>query len=321
MSTFVCDCGKNTAHFYDTATDNYGVISHDEMVSLSIPGIQHGDLVVIEDAHLRSREKKSLAQPFSFDQLVKLKQNSNAMGISIRLFPQQSTPKARTLAGYTSEDKTDEVDVVSIANYLQKHPHILNTLKHFTPKTLKDFQAEIEPVWKDKADLNDDVNEARNVQYSEDKVNDWIQQNLRRIYDALDDECRDMLTLKLSYAGGPRERMSKVQSPSRLYTVVATLMRPDGSLRLRSGVGKLPFWKYVKEHYFAITPYHQKGGVVASNIKHHWRRSCTEVKGGKNDLMTEDYEVFRQARAAFDKKLQKIFNVIRQMIVSDFAAA
>ena len=41
MSTFVCDCGKNTAHFYDTATDNYGVISHDEMVSLSIPGIQN----------------------------------------------------------------------------------------------------------------------------------------------------------------------------------------------------------------------------------------------------------------------------------------
>ena len=107
---------------------------------------------------------------------------------------------------------------------------------------------------------------------------------------------------------------------SRIYTIVATLMRPDGSLRLRSDVQKLPYWKYVKENYFAMTPYHMKGGVAASNIKFHMRSHCVAERVSAANISDDNHEAFRQARTDFDKKLQHIWNTIRAMIVSQYGS-
>ena len=52
----------------------------------------------------------TLAQPFDYDQLEELKRIADEKGVTILLFPQKSTPKARKLAGIEADAKTDEVD-------------------------------------------------------------------------------------------------------------------------------------------------------------------------------------------------------------------
>jgi hypothetical protein len=243
-----------------------------------------------------------------------LKARADDMGIQIKLFPQKVTPLARSLACFDNKD--DIADVTAIAEYLKVSPKAIATLKSFKPMRLEDYKSSRISKWEDRQELTDDVNAARNLGYQGDAVADWIQQNLGNIYNQLDPDLRDLLEMKLVYKGKPKEYISF--SSSRLYTVVATLMRPDGSLRLRSDVQKLPYWKYAKEVYFAMTPYHMRGGVVASNVKHHWRRAASEFRkvSKKNPLLVSELAEFRQARSEFDKKLRRLWNTIRNLITN-----
>jgi len=119
----------------------------------------------------------------------------------------------------------------------------------------------------------------------------------------------------LVYAGKANERVKL--NRGRLYTLVATLLLPNGELRLRSDVQKPPYWKYVREAYFAMTPYHMKGGVTASNVKWHWLRSLSTFRKvtAADPITVEERDEFVQARAAFNKKLRKIWRILREMIV------
>ena len=41
----------------------------------------------------------------------------------------------------------------------------------------------------------------------------------------------------------------KVLVPNRIYTLVHSILRPNGDLRFRPDVEKVPNWKYIKAHY------------------------------------------------------------------------
>lgn len=314
----ILDVGKNEAHFFNVKTEETGSIKLEDLVELNIPGIDGVNQIVIEDAHLRSRERNSLAQPFDYDQLIQLKINAEAKGINIKLFPQMSTPKARMLCGIT--EKNDINDVTAIGNYIIKYPRIINSLKNFNPKTLDEFRTLNKCKWKDREQLTKDVNGARNLGYEGDEVSAFIDDNVRYLYENLDDVHREMLGLTVKFAGKPKEYVSCTRN--RLYTVVSTLMKPDGSLRLRSDVQKLPYWRYVKETYFGMTPYHMNAGVVASNVKHHWRRALSTFRKttSANPLLPEEHEDFVTARTEFDKKLRHIFNTIRALVLQQQAS-
>lgn len=311
---YVLDCGKCSAHFICTDTDETGFMSHEDLLNLQLPRLMPGDSIVIEEAHLRSRERNSLAQPFTYEQLLQLKQKADGLFVTIKMFPQKVTPKARTLAGVA--EKNDINDVTAIWNYLQLNSNALSTLKLFSPVAVDDYRQRNGAKWKDRQELSEDVNAARNLGYEGDAIASWITSNLHQLYSSLDDELRELLDMKLINKGRKNERIS--YSANRLYTVVATLLRPDGSLRLRSDVQKVPYWKYAKDAYFAMTPYHMRGGVVASNVKHHWRRAASDFRKCSKDrpLQANELAEFRTARAAFDKKLRRLWNILRHQVVN-----
>lgn len=321
MSIFILDCGSRGGTFYFDVDNNIAKeLPNDDVININIPNIKSGDILVIEDAHIRTREKLSLAQPFSYQQLCSFKANAEKNGVSIKLFPQMSTPKARDFAG--GVDKNDINDVQAIAAYLTARPSILSTLKKLKPKILDEYRKENEGNWKDKDELSTDINAARNFKYGDpkegdytDAIIDWVNTNIKLIYETLTDDQLEMLQFKVVYKGKPKERID--YNRGRMYTIVATLIKADGGLRLRSDVGKLPYWKYVKEHYFGMTPYHMKGGVAASNVKYHWRRHASGYAKTKrsNIIASGRYDDFTDARSQFDKDLRKLWNVFRGLVL------
>ena len=141
MNLFTLDVGQGKFHAYDSGNDIfYGKLPEQDLINLSIPGLKKGDSIVIECAHVRESHRYTLAQPFNFDQLTQLKENAKEKGITIRLFPQKSTPKTRKLAGVEASDKTDEVDTKAIAHFLLKDRSAFYALKEFVPTRLTDFQ-------------------------------------------------------------------------------------------------------------------------------------------------------------------------------------
>ncbi len=318
---FVIDCGANGGtFFYDAQSDTSAQIPNEDVINLNIPNLQSGDLICIEDAHVRTREKLSLAQPFSFEQLCQFKQNAVERGVTIKLFPQMSTPKARDFAG--GLEKTDENDIRSIACYLQARPSIIPTLKNFEPVSLEEYRSTREKAWNDKDGLSTDINTARNFGYGcpkagdyTDAVTEWIDEHIQAIYNNLSEAQREMVSMVVKFKGKANERID--YNRTRLYTLVATLIRADGGLRLRSDVMKLPFWKYVKEHYFGMTPYHMKGGVAASNVKYHWRRHASGFARTKRTDVIADgrYQEFSDARGQFDKDLRDLWNLFRGLVL------
>ena len=74
-------------------------------------------------------------------------------------------------------------------------------------------------------------------------------------------------------------------------------------------------------------PYHMNQGVIASNYKHWMRRAVSEYAfPDKKSALTSDFQVgmpyeeyfkLKEARTKVDKMTQKIWYVLRKMIVED----
>ena len=101
---FTADVGGGRLHIYDSSRDIAHLkLDQYSLIKLDIDGLERGDVIVIEDAHLRERVVdggKSLAHAFYMDELIELYQNAKKFGITILLFPHKKTPRVRRLAGY-----------------------------------------------------------------------------------------------------------------------------------------------------------------------------------------------------------------------------
>jgi hypothetical protein len=320
MTLFVADCGRSTSHIWNDHTKTYHEIPHQDFLNLNIPGFSYGDSLVIEEVHLRPREKNSLAQPFSFFDLLELHALATHQGVTIKLFPNEVTPKARALAGFT--EKNDQIDVESIANYLSVFDWAYDQLKLFNPISTKDHQERHQFIWHDRNELSHDVNCARNIGYGfddklggADAVTNWINAHKHVLYERLGPELAAAVGI-LKYAR--KDGYKKLDKPSRLYSIVVTLLRPDGQLRLRSDINQLPHWKHAKQYYFCLTPYHRRGGVIASNYKHHMRPSISGFTGKTTALTAAEWNTLSAARAYADKQLQIVWNTVRQLLVEEY---
>lgn len=309
---FVVDFGKSSAHYTHAGAN--GVITHEAFLNAQLPGIKAGDVLIVEDAHMRPRNSHSLAQPFEYEQLVRIKQTYADLGVEIKVFPQKVTPLARTL--YGADDKNDLNDILSIEAYLSLSPRAYAALKTFNPVRYEEFQQGNSHKWADRTQLTNDVNLARNLEYKGDAASKWVEDNIVELYSLLDEDARKLLDMRIVNKGKVNERVG--YNVSRLVTVVLTILKPNGELRLRSDIGKPAYWKYAKEVYFGMTPYHMSAGVTASNVKHHWRRASSSFrKTTKADpIRISELEEFRSARSEFDKTLRTIWRTIRQMILS-----
>ena len=334
MNIFTADIGQGKAHFYDSGTDTfYGKRNDIELIDINIPGIKSGDCLVVEDAHLRESHKNTLAQPYSFQQLTQLQLNAKQRGIEVLVFPQKSTPKARKLAGYDSDSKTDEADTKAIANFLLNDKEAFRCLKVFLPKKLEEYQKSNQHIFEYIQQANEDINPAKSSEYGfgsieyEDEVSKWIKKYAVKggmtveghvpsicQYLNYDEECLEAIGIEFDKKGN----LKTIKTPNRIYTIVNSILRPNGELRLRPDNQKPPLWKFVKANYFGCKPFHMNQGVAASNYKHWMRRSVSEYKDKFEVGMSYDeYFALKKARAKVDKITQKIWYALRKMIVED----
>ena len=341
MNLFTADVGQGKVHIYDSGNDIFhSKLPEETLINLNIEGLKKGDCLVVECAHVREAHRFTMAQPFNFNQLTQLKENAEEKGIVLRLFPQKSTPKARKLAGLGEKDKSDEADTKAIANFLLKDRSAFYALKEFVPIRLTDFQEKNDSVFDYIQLCNEDINPAKTSGYGfdkkknpdyEDAVSKWITTYLVNIVAELGDE-------ELVSALGIKKHKKKgyiVDKENRIYTLVHSILRPNGELRFRPDRENLPIedkykvpnWKYIKAHYLGCKPYHMNQGVAASNYKHWMRRAVSEYAyPGKKSSHTTDFQVgmsfeelakLKKARTKVDKMTQKIWYVLRKMIVED----
>ena len=334
MNLFTADVGQGKVHVYDSGNDKFhGKLPEENLINLCIPELKKGDTLVIECAHLRESHRLTLSQPYNFKQLKELRKNADKMGVDIKLFPQKSTPKTRKLYGVDpdSKNKTDEIDTRSIASFLLRDQNAFRSLKNFIPTKLEDFQKKNQYIFDYIKQSNEDINIAKTCEYGfskkndyEDKVSEWIKKYALRITEYLngDIELINVIGLKFDKKGNV-----KVAVPNRTYTLVHSILRPNGELRLRPDIGKVPNWKYIKAHYLGCKPYHMNQGVAASNYKHWLRRAVSDYDyPNKKSANSTDFQVsmsldelfkLKQARTKVDKMTQKIWYALRKMIVED----
>ena len=331
MTIFTADVGQGKVHVYDSGNDLfYGKLPQESLINLNIPGLKRGDNLVVECAHLREAHRFTLAQPFDYDQLEELKRIADEKGVTILLFPQKSTPKARKLLGVEADAKTDEADTKAIAQFLLNDQNAFNALKEFFPKKLDYFKSEISSTVEYIQECNVDINPAKSSEYGfgkidyEDEVSKWIKKYALKLVEYLDGDMELIHAIGLEFDSKGK---IKVKTANRIYTLVHSILRPNGDLRFRPDVGKVPNWKYIKAHYLGCKPYHMNQGVAASNYKHWMRRAVSEYAyPGKKSANTTDFQVgmsyeelakLKKARTKVDKMTQKIWYALRKMIVED----
>ena len=350
MNLFASDIGEGKLHVYDSGNNTFhGKLPKDDLIALNIPKLKSGDTLVVECAHLREAHARTMAQAYSYDELIELKKNADRMGVVIKLFPQKSTPKARKLAGVEADAKTDEVDTKAIASFLLKDHNAYSSLKTFIPTKMKDFQEKSQNIVDYIQEANDDINPAKSsgygldpkIDYYEDEVSKWIKKYTvdggstvfgytSTIVDYLEKEYPkdyEELTLALGLSVDKKTGKLKIENENRIYTLTTTILRPDGSLRLRKDNGLPAYWQYDKAHLLGCKPYHMNQGVIASNYKHWMRRAVSEYAfPDKKSALTSDFQVgmpyeeyfkLKEARTKVDKMTQKIWYVLRKMIVED----
>ena len=356
---FSYDIGKSTMFVFDSSKPivirkkgekkdariyNPHEYSKEDFINLNIHGLEDGDVMIGEDAHMRESHKQTTAQPFSFKELVSFDKNTRSRNITTRLFPHHSTPKARLLTGH--EDKGDAVDAISIAQFVKLDTNVFKTLKHFKPTRMENYQNDNKHIHEYITDANETINEARGFEYGFGKYefNDAITEFVKKyhvpsntvfgyqpsILSYLDNDL-DLLNF-IGLAVNKRGRYI-VENKTRIYTFLASFLQPDGSLRERLDGNGFPHWKFVFAHYFGCKPHHKNQGVAASNYKWHWRIAASGYRhpdkfveesgvGMKSpdirlNMSLEEYEKFKRARKECDKKLQKAWTAIRKMIVED----
>ena len=332
MNLFTADVGQGKVHVYDSGNDIFhGKLPEENLINLNIEGLQEGDTLVVEDSHLRESHRFTMAQPYNFDQLTQLKENAKEKGITLLLFPQKSTPKTRKLAGLGENDKTDEADTKAIANFLLKDRSAFYALKEFVPTRLTDFQEKNNSIFDYIQQCNEDINPAKTSGYGfdkkipyEDEISKWIENWKIKLTEYLDGDIELIEAIGLKYL---KDGTLKVEVPNRIYTLVHSILRPDGTLRVRPDIGLVPNWRYIKAHYLGCKPYHMKQGVAASNYKHWMRRAVSDYAyPGKKSGNSSDFQIgmsfeelseLKKARTKVDKMTQKIWYALRKMIIED----
>ena len=330
----VCDIGKKHVIVFCPKEREHHTISTEDFKYLNVPNLYDEMAIVIEDAHLRSQEENSLAQTYQIDELKEFKKTADSRNIEVLCFPQKVTPKTRKIASLEFPnliDKTDYNDTESISYYLEKFPHVFDSLKSFKPITLAEHEKSTKHIYNDRDALTEDSNEARNNNYGiktdyEDAIVRWLKKWSIKLATQLPDDVREFAGLECNSKKNALKNDPQKYSSDKfkfLYGVVNTILQPNGELRLRSDNNLPAYWKYAKEVYFGITPYHMKAGVTASNYKYHKRKAGSVCKKSmsleskKAIQCVDDVYDIREARNESDKKLRTLWRTIREMIVEN----
>jgi hypothetical protein len=221
-----------------------------------------GDVVIIENAHMQPK-KESLAQVFTFDELMKIKETAVRKKISIRLWFHSQTPKWRAMLGMG--DKSDAVDAETIARIAQRRGII--DLQYFNPR--ESYPERIQWAHEQVNDMNETLNIAR-FDYLVDTVpcvreynnggkrgSQFIGWKKRGAHDSISCDINRWFCGETSFKQG--------------ISLWSALVDWEGNPRMYKG--KQPGIKFVMNELLRMRPNHFKGGVARSNLMHHGFRN------------------------------------------------
>jgi hypothetical protein len=321
---FVADFGQNHWTVFDSFTQEIFELSPDEFLTLT--WLPMGSTLICEQAHLGSpRKDSSLAQVYLPETLLDFYHRAEAKGSTIKLFPHQSTAKAR--ARWGTMDKTDAVDVVAIYNYVVNSPHmpLMNPPKTFAVSN------STQAGWTFKHETNCILNKARRFDYEdpEDQVVRFINDNLKLITSRLSTEAREVFDVDRVKKDGNFYASSKRKM--RLYTIASLFLQPDGTIRKRSDTDTMPGLRWLSRNVLHNGPFHLKGGIARSNLNHHGFKNYAISKmdtrkasdSGKvlshYHFTPEQDEQFRGHRRTFRRSVMEAMQVIRDIVKYDYA--
>ena len=274
---YVIDCGRNTSTIYSTSSDSCKTITHDQLMLLpkSLPS---GSVVVCEAAHLRSpRTKFSRSQPFTEEELFELYASFREKNITLKLFPQKSTPRA---CSYSGLEKSDENDPKSIAILLKDFKPLFDSLENPPRDEMTTPIREASYEYKKLTSAFINVARREPIPYREDGCSKFILDNLYEIADRLSESSKDIFGLteeskyKKNCATGKKGNWKHNAKNTNvkmggIYAVVCTLIDDEGNVRVRPETGSIAGWKYIKKYILCMTPNHFRGGVARSNLYYH----------------------------------------------------
>ena len=249
----VLDCGRNSATYYDGTGQVAQKITLEELLSLPRNQKYNGFFFVGENAHLGVKTSpSSLSQPFSEEQLKQFYKDCEDNNIMLRLFPQQSTPKAARFAGL---EKSDENDPVSIYKYLEDRVEKVS-LSDPNP----DF--ETPPVREEGNEVKRNVsavtNHVRRWHYT-DELSKFLFDNIEYLCENLSNESKEVFGLTDESRFKTKKQQGEINFNKVKIVLLMSLLsiakgkvatNEDGNflsldLNVRDQTNKLPSWSFV----------------------------------------------------------------------------
>ena len=297
--TYVLDCGKNSFTLFEdlkaTKNSKTRVLTREEVLHI-YKILEPGSRLVFEYSHGGCpRKGLSLSQPFEAHELLDWYDNLKAAGITLKLFPQKSTPRATHYAYHVcgffndidfDDVKSDDRDPIMIAKFLEDHP----TTSMMNPPASFENKDNIIEAWEMKSTSNEILNYARRFKSEtleehesgyvlpaseyrvpNDGVINFILNNIENIFEELDDVSRNVF-------GIHKDRKGKIQVSTnkswkikicQMYSIIVQLIDHEGNFRFRASTEDLVGWNFTKRYLLCMTPFHLRGGVARSNLFHH----------------------------------------------------
>lgn len=243
------DFGKGEVHAYWCSTGRKRKADAACAINLLLR-LESGTLVVCEWAHLAvPRTKKSLAQPFSADELLRLYSSLQSRGVTLKLFPHaHSGTRAMGWASqYLSElpnaKKTDANDAMAIAMYV-KHCNgvsLANPPASFARCSRREYGRAVA------RHANIVLNAERNGGYKGKTF-------------------RHVISLGVAIGNKINHRLGKIACHS-IAALIATEI--DGIACMYARGGAAPGAWFWARHVARMTPFHHYAGIARSNLMRH----------------------------------------------------
>ena len=326
MSIFVADFGGNNWLVYDEAKDQSIALSPAEFYSQDF--LPPGATLIAEDAHLgRPRKDTSLAQVYEADPLLSFYARAAQKGCKIKLFPQSCTPLARARWGSAAKS-TDEVDAKAISAMVKNSPHLV--LKN--PPSSFELSPSREAGWEFKDETNAILNRARRFNYESenDAVVQFIENYSHEIAERLSHGAKEVFDWDKTKKDGTFYASSKRRS--RLYTVVALFLHPEGYARMRPDTGSMPGIRWLRQNVLHTSPFHFRGGIARSNLywhgfKNYAIKAMDTRKASSNGKVLSHYDFtpeqnveFRQLRKVFIGGILETMKVVRDLVQEQYCS-
>jgi hypothetical protein len=310
-----CDYGSGYFHLHCDGA--YIKVMPQQFAALSFATA--GDVVVVENAHMQPKAR-SLAQVFTYEELVAMKTEAERRDITIRLWFHSQAPKWRAML--KMGNKSDEVDAKTIYHIIQHRG--LDGLQHFNPRSA--YPPRIQWAHDQIKDMNEWLNIARcdyqakncpafrlYIKSARAEVQTIIhrQMNAELFSSELAKNCNDWFL-----------KSHKAKQNEHIYglSLWAAFVKSDGSSRRFEG--QIPGVKFVMQELLRQRPNHFKGGTARSNIMHHHFRNLVIAELGTraskkklHEFNRFEHEKFIAFRHRYRKAMTTTLHAMRNYLI------